>query len=250
MGKSRDRPTRSAKLGVARGGKTNSKFTSAVTTVSTILALVMVVGMFGGMGNVSAGNGGGSAVQKPGETPQETPDETPNETPEEIPEETPGDVELVEPTGYFAFSETEKAYPLFLSIEESVGFMEYYGSDEITFTFIPQSHPAMSQEVKIVSSKNNGTVNVEMLIKDEQYGGEYQFIRLDDNYDDYAFYFSNFSTGDHEHEISIALVGIKDGVKTVICENMFTIFPGAVTQPPFKFHLIELPEGYYIFNNK
>lgn len=154
------------------------------------------------------------------------------------------------PAGYFVFAETHKAYPLYLSIDECVGFMEYYQSDDITFTFIPQDHPAISEEFKVVSSKNNGTVNVEMLLKDEQYGGEHQFISIDDNYDDFAFYFSQLYTGDYDrHLTDIALVGIKDGVKTVICEDLFMVFPTELNQPSFLFHQLELPEGYYIGDN-
>ena len=127
---------------------------------------------------------------------------------------------------YLLFKETEKAYPLAETVEDSVGFFEYYDTNAVSFTLLPiiLGYPYFLETIMIDAMQTSqglmGGIHNDVY-DDEWLDTRFAFNLFESNneYDDFAFIYSPSPTN-HEQEIELSVVAIKNGEKTIIHESI------------------------------
>ena len=257
MTKTRDHPTRVAKKRSTRskyaaaavkkpkvrkaGSKKNTVFAryeGIITFVSLILVSVMVVGLLGNMGGL---NVSGSNVD--------------NVTDDNV----TVDQDIVYPPAYryFVFDGYEKVYPLYTSMDEAVGLKSYNNNvfnisakSDVAMTFIPVAGSpdvvSLTLDLEAYGTSDDKQIS-DVILYDNENDLEnilFEYKRgVVEKIDDFAFYVTEAIDGDTSTDCKIALIGIRDGERFIINEDIFSFTSDLY---PACYSHIDIPEGYFL----
>lgn len=140
------------------------------------------------------------------------------------------------------FYETKKAYPLADSVEDTVGFFEYYEVDstsrEILFT---KDYEDAKMDLKCTRNTTNITITANLDGSYPNYG-LYIVTPSDGNYTDFGIVYDSGR---------FKIVGINQGVKTVLNEDFSSSFYEATSNGGHGYEFSEIvtnipTDGYYV----